>query len=777
MGEKQHFLPTSWSIYLHRLAWHVAGLIVILIGVCLAIALLTYNDEDPSLNVAVGEIPTNWMGLFGAYFSDFMWQFFGYSCLLVPSAIIAWGIIVYRRRWRKIEFWRLPCLIPTMISVMGICQLFPEIVTWPTIAGPSGAVYRAGLIKVIPFWVLQFIYFLGALYFGVATLGIPFKKLRKFEVWVGKLIWSMLVAGFKFIFCKKQKNGIVEKDVQSEDIESEENYVPESIMPEIQDEQENVDIQGNLDLGDKSEQEEVQRRVKAKLPPVEKKMTTAKKKEHYVMPSEDLLKKNTSNKISVSKEYLEKKSRQLEQVLAEYGVNGEVTGAHPGPVITLFEFSTAPGVKTSRVTNLASEVTRKMEAVSVRIAPVPGKSYIGIELPNDERADVGLRELISAKQFKENENLLTVSLGKDIGGGLVYANLAKMPHLLVAGTTGSGKSVAVNAMILSMLYRLTPEQVRFILIDPKKVEFSSYENIPHLIAPVVTDMKKVSQVLNWAVRQMEDRITLMSKIGVRNIDGFNARVREMIANGEPMEETKQAGFDEDGRPIFETTPLNLSVMPYIVIVVDEFADLMQQARKEVEPLIQRIAQKARAAGIHLILATQRPSVDVITGVIKANIPERISCRLMNGTDSRTILGMSGAEQLLGKGDMLYLSGERGLVRVQCPFASDDEVLAVADHWRKQGMPEFDQYLCDRIADKEETNEFSDDDSESHDELYDKAVEIVLTERKSSTSYIQRRLSIGYNRAANLIEAMERHGILSEEKGPSRKRDILVPKRD
>lgn len=776
MEEKQYFLPKSWTRFLRRFAWHVSGVLVMSVGVCFAIALLTYNDEDPSLNVAVGELPTNWMGLTGAYVADFLWQYFGYSCLLIPSAIIAWGVIVYRRRWRKVEFWRLPCLIPTMIAVMGLCQLLPEMVTWPTIAGPSGAVFRAGLIKGVPFWVLQLLYFVIALYFGVATLGIPFKKLRKFEVWFGKLIWSMLKAGVKYIFSKKSKKVENEED-QSEIFDEEENLVPESIMPEISDETENVEVQGDLDLGDKSKQEETQRRVKAKLKPVEKKMTTVKKNAHYILPSEDLLKKIVNNKVNVSKEYLERKSRQIEQVLAEYGVNGEVTGAHPGPVITLFEFNTAPGVKTNRVTSLASEVARKMEAFSVRIAPVPGKSYIGIELPNEERADVGLRELISAKQFKEDEHLLTISLGKDIGGGLVYANLAKMPHLLVAGTTGSGKSVAVNAMILSMLYRLTPEQVRFILIDPKKVEFATYENIPHLIAPVVTDMKKVSQVLNWAVRQMEDRITLMSKIGVRNIDGFNMRVREMIANGEPMEETKHAGFDEDGHPIFETTPLDLKVMPYIVVIVDEFADLMQQARKEVEPLIQRIAQKARAAGIHLILATQRPSVDVITGVIKANIPERISCRLMNGTDSRTILGMNGAEQLLGKGDMLYLSGEKGMIRVQCPFASDDEVLAVADYWRRQGMPEYDQYLCNKMDSVEENVDIAGDDTESRDELYDKAVEIVLTERKSSTSYIQRRLSIGYNRAANLIEEMARRGILSEEKGPSKKRDILIPKRD
>lgn len=776
MEEKTYFLPKSWSRFLRRFAWHVSGLIVMGFGACFAVALLTYNANDPSLNVATGEVPTNLMGLPGAYVADFLWQVVGYSCLLIPSAIIAWGVIVYRRRWRKVEFWRLPCLIPAMISIMGLCQLLPETSYWPVIAGPSGAIYRASLIKIIPFWVLQITYFIGALYFGVATLGIPFKKLRKFEVWFGKLIWSMIKAGFKFVFCRKQ-SVVVAEDVQVEDQEETEEYeVPESIMPENQDEDDPEEIQGSLDLGDKKEQVEVQRRVKAKLTP-EKKMTTVKKNTHYVLPSEDLLKKVVNNKVNVSKEYLERKSRQIEQVLAEYGVNGEVTGAHPGPVITLFEFNTAPGVKTNRVTSLASEVARKMEAFSVRIAPVPGKSYIGIELPNEERADVGLRELISAKQFKEDEHLLTISLGKDIGGGLVYANLAKMPHLLVAGTTGSGKSVAVNAMILSMLYRLTPEQVRFILIDPKKVEFASYENIPHLIAPVVTDMKKVSQVLNWAVRQMEDRITLMSKIGVRNIDGFNMRVREMIANGEPMEETKHAGFDEDGHPIFETTPLDLKVMPYIVVIVDEFADLMQQARKEVEPLIQRIAQKARAAGIHLILATQRPSVDVITGVIKANIPERISCRLMNGTDSRTILGMNGAEQLLGKGDMLYLSGEKGLIRVQCPFASDDEVLAIADHWRRQGMPEYDQYLCGKMESVDEGADVFGDDTESRDELYDKAVEIVLTERKSSTSYIQRRLSIGYNRAANLIEEMERHGVLSEEKGPSKKRDILIPKRD
>ena len=437
---------------------------------------------------------------------------------------------------------------------------------------------------------------------------------------------------------------------------------------------------------------------------------------------------------------------------------------HPGPVVTLYEFEPAPGTKSSRVIALSDDIARSMSAVSARVAVIAGRNAIGVELPNHRRETVYLRELLASQDFETTQHKLALCLGKTIGGEAVIADLARMPHLLVAGTTGSGKSVAINTMILSLLYRLKPEECRLIMVDPKMLELSVYDGIPHLLTPVVTDPKKAIIALRWAVREMEERYKKMSKLGVRNIDGFNARVREAAARGEVITRTVQTGFDrESGQALYEDEVMDLEALPYIVVIVDEMADLMMVAGKEIEGAIQRLAQMARAAGIHVVLATQRPSVDVITGTIKANFPTRISFQVTSKIDSRTILGEMGAEQLLGQGDMLYMAGGGRITRVHGPFCSDDEVEKVVAHLKRQGKP---VYLDAVTADDDEDVE--DDETPVFDEgemglgsgdLYDQAVSIVLRHRKASTSYIQRRLQIGYNRAASIMERMEKEGVV------------------
>ncbi|MBY6263920.1 DNA translocase FtsK [Azospirillum sp. 412522] len=471
---------------------------------------------------------------------------------------------------------------------------------------------------------------------------------------------------------------------------------------------------------------------------------------------------------------LQRNAGQLEGVLGDFGVRGEIQKVHPGPVVTLYELEPAPGTKSSRVIGLADDIARSMSAVSVRVAVVPGRNVIGVELPNAKRETVLLRELMAAEGFDKHGGKLALALGKDIGGQPVVADLARFPHLLVAGTTGSGKSVAINTMILSLLYRLSPERCRFIMIDPKMLELSVYEGIPHLLTPVVTDPKKAVVALKWTVREMEDRYRNMSKLGVRNIEGYNARLREAREGGESLTRRIQTGFDPDtGKPLFEEQPLDLTELPYIVVIVDEMADLMLVAGKDIEAAIQRLAQMARAAGIHLIMATQRPSVDVITGTIKANFPTRISFQVTSKIDSRTILGEQGAEQLLGQGDMLYMAGGGRITRVHGPFVSDHEVEQIVKFLKAQGEPNY----VDAILEDEEGEESFDDGAlpgtgGSGDDLYDKAVAVVCRERKASTSFIQRQLRIGYNSAARLIERMETEGVVSKP-NHSGKREVLA----
>jgi DNA segregation ATPase FtsK/SpoIIIE, S-DNA-T family len=499
----------------------------------------------------------------------------------------------------------------------------------------------------------------------------------------------------------------------------------------------------------------------------------------YELPPISLLNEpKRTNIVTISEDALEQNARLLEGVLDDFGVKGEIINVRPGPVVTLYELEPAPGTKSSRVIGLADDIARSMSAISARVAVVPGRNAIGIELPNQRRETVYFREIIASQDFEKSQHKLALALGKTIGGETVIAELAKMPHVLVAGTTGSGKSVAINTMILSLLYKLTPQQCRLIMIDPKMLELSIYDGIPHLLTPVVTDPKKAVVALKWAVREMEDRYKKMSKIGVRNIDGFNARVAEARAAGEVITRTVQTGFDkETGEIIYAQEEMSLETLPYIVVLIDEMADLMMVAGKDIEGAVQRLAQMARAAGIHVIMATQRPSVDVITGTIKANFPTRISFQVTSKIDSRTILGEMGAEQLLGQGDMLHMAGGGRISRVHGPFVSDEEVERVVRHLKLQGKP---QYL-DSITREEEEDGVEGEDGAVFDkgefgeeggDLYDQAVRIVLRDKKASTSYIQRRLQIGYNRAASLMERMETEGVVGAANHAG-KREILM----
>jgi S-DNA-T family DNA segregation ATPase FtsK/SpoIIIE len=482
----------------------------------------------------------------------------------------------------------------------------------------------------------------------------------------------------------------------------------------------------------------------------------------------------------MSDEALEENARMLEAVLDDYGVKGEIVSVRPGPVVTMYELEPAPGLKASRVIGLSDDIARSMSALSARVSTVPGRSVIGIELPNVTREMVVLREILSSRDFGDGKQKLPLALGKDISGSPIVANLAKMPHLLIAGTTGSGKSVAINTMILSLLYKLSPEECRMIMIDPKMLELSVYDGIPHLLSPVVTDPKKAVVALKWVVGEMEQRYRKMSKMGVRNIDGFNGKVKETLTKGELFSRTVQTGFsDETGDPVFETEEFKPEKMPYIVVIVDEMADLMMVAGKEIEACIQRLAQMARASGIHLIMATQRPSVDVITGTIKANFPTRISFQVTSKIDSRTILGEMGAEQLLGMGDMLYMAGGSKITRIHGPFVSDEEVEEVVNHLKSFGPPEYMSGVLESV-DEEKTNEIDlvlglGSGNDGDNTLYDMAVQIVINDRKCSTSYIQRKLAIGYNKAAKIVEEMEEAGLVSSANHVG-KREILVPER-
>jgi S-DNA-T family DNA segregation ATPase FtsK/SpoIIIE len=722
-----------------------------------AAALASYRPTDPSLNTEAGGPAQNWLGAPGAWTADLLLTAFGPISALVLPLVFLGGVRIAlaapRRRWKRLVL--LTILGATFagtsaaLLIAGAINGLPA--GWGGVAGLSlAALIERGLAAIgEPGIVEPFRAVLAALLAlaGIALLWLGLGLSREEREWIAarRLALRRAPAAEDGEDARAERperparRQVAPPPEPRSPIIAERPKAPESRRP-------SRDRQASLALGDS-----------------------------YTLPSVDLLNPPPPPvNAALDKASLERNARLLESVLEDFSVKGEIVEVRPGPVVTMYELEPASGIKASRVIQLADDIARNMSALSARVATIPGRSVIGIELPNAKRESVVLSELIGSHAFEDQVAQLPIVLGKNIAGDPVVADLAPMPHLLVAGTTGSGKSVGLNCMILSLLYRLTPEQCKMILIDPKMLELSVYEDIPHLLAPVVTEPAKAIRALKWTVEQMEERYRMMASVGVRQLSSFNAKVREARMKGQSLGRRVQTGYDaETGQPRYEHEELDYEVLPQIVVVVDELADLMMTAGKEVEFLIQRLAQKARAAGIHLIMATQRPSVDVITGVIKANLPTRISFAVTSKIDSRTILGEQGAEQLLGKGDMLYMPGGKQIARVHGPFVSDEEVRAVADHWRGQGHPDYIQAVTEEPEDGGymfEGQPVGEDDPEA--QLYRKAVQTVAESQKASTSYLQRQLRVGYNNAARLIERMEKEGVVSAPDHVGR-REVLV----
>lgn len=784
--KKQSFLqrmtPDSWHDYLdHRLS-DIKSIAIAGAGGFLLLSLISYHSGDPSLNTAGNtENINNWMGYWGAVTSDLLVQIFGIGALILATGLIVWGI----RLWRREDFgslWLRAIAILSSALLLGVAGGAIPGGSWmshATMGGAGGILvlntltgWLDGVISFYPHILIAATCGIFGLVLG--GVGIALQRTEREAVLETFLSGGAATISGASSLWDKIMNFRRSRDSYEE--EEEEEYEEEYETDED-------DSEEYEDDGEEEEESEQPIAVVKPNKPVAKpvkeksKQTKLNLGSHgdWELPPIDLLQEvpPLAKEEKLDESALRKNAELLQNVLNDYNVKGDIKSIHPGPVVTLYELEPAPGTKTSRVVSLSDDIARSMSAVSVRAAVPPGRNVIGIELPNKKRQTVYFRDLMEGEAFEKSTARLPLALGKDIGGHQVIADLAKMPHLLVAGTTGSGKSVAVNTMILSLLYRLSPHQCRFIMIDPKMLELSVYDDIPHLLAPVVTEPGKAVVALKWTVQEMENRYRNMSKLGVRNIDGYNARIKEAVKKGEVLMRKVQTGFDaETGKPVYEEQPLDLTELPYIVVIVDEFADLMLVAGKDVENAIQRLAQMARAAGIHLIMATQRPSVDVITGVIKANFPTRISFQVTSKIDSRTILGEGGAETLLGMGDMLYMAAGGRITRVHGPFVSDKEVEEVVNHLKAQGEPSYLEDITegDLFADGEggEDGEGGSD----CDELYDEAVAIVAREGKASTSFIQRHLQIGYNRAARIMEQMEKEGVVSPANRVG-KREVLV----
>ncbi|ANG98021.1 cell division protein FtsK [Brucella pseudogrignonensis] len=804
-------------------------------------ALATWNVADPSLSHATDNPVTNALGYPGAVFSDIAMQFFGLASVPVLLPLVIWSLLLMTRggisRIAKRSFAWLGAAL--LFAAIASCFAVPE--SWPMPIGlggvfgdmmlripgifigtfPQGAI-ASGIALVLAFPALWLCLFASGI-IGRREVLADTPAARgaaedDFEdddnddetasggisQFVGAMTHTMLSAtatfrrltGMKRRKPREDEFGDMRNVRRSAETRNGPRYdpgfgsAPSQEPPFEMDDGFDNDGDGAPLAGQEWHDAPPQRakaRVGERAPSPksgariqrEAQASFLKEGGAFEMPSLHYLAepKLVQRDASLSKDALEQNARLLEGVLEDFGVRGEIINVKPGPVVTLYELEPAPGIKSSRVIGLADDIARSMSAIAARVAVVPGRNVIGIELPNQKREMVYLREMLASRDFEQSKAKLALALGKTINGEPVIADIAKMPHVLVAGTTGSGKSVAINTMILSLVYRMTPQECRLIMIDPKMLELSIYDGIPHLLTPVVTDPKKAVVALKWTVREMEDRYRKMSKVGVRNIDGFNQRVGQAQKKGEQIARTVQTGFDRNtGEAIYETEQLDLEPMPYIVVIIDEMADLMMVAGKDIEGTVQRLAQMARAAGIHVIMATQRPSVDVITGTIKANFPTRISFQVTSKIDSRTILGEQGAEQLLGQGDMLFMAGGGRIQRVHGPFVGDDEVERIVQHLKLQGVPEY----LDAITEDEEEDEgggpAGTSNLENSDDPYDQAVAVVLRDKKASTSYIQRRLGIGYNRAASIIERMEDEGIV----GPANhagKREILVPTGD
>ncbi len=791
--ERGLFFTDDWRAAMRRRVGELFGVGLIVIAVTGGLALMTWSVQDPSFSHATATPVRNLLGRPGAIAADLLMQLFGLAAivLILPFAIWGWRLITHRTLDREIL--RSLLWIAAIFAAAIFASCWPVSAGWPLPTGLGGVAGDA--ILRVPAWALGPLSGLNlaglAGVSGIASLGL-----------------IAAASGFSF-----RRSDSLADDIHREAEEFEEDDDRTSILlgwithaflglrarigrfiaarnatsqakAGIASRRERLDA----DFGPRTrarvtrEEETGDEEYEDDEPaPAPRKVRVAKPVRRsgsgYQLPSLNLLTAaRASDRFVPTTEEIEENAEQLESVLEDFGVKGEIINARPGPVVTLYELEPAPGIKSSRVIGLADDIARSMSAVSARVAVVAGRNAIGIELPNENREKVYLREQLSTDEFNNSPIKLPLCLGKTIGGEPVIVDLARMPHLLIAGTTGSGKSVAINTMILSLVYRLKPEQCRLIMIDPKMLELSVYDGIPHLLTPVVTDPKKAVVALKWAVKEMEERYKRMSKLGVRNIDGYNARLGEAKQNGEKLTRTVHTGYDkETGEAIYEKEELDLEPLPYIVVIVDEMADLMMVAGKDIEGAIQRLAQMARAAGIHVILATQRPSVDVITGTIKANFPTRISFQVTSKIDSRTILGEQGAEQLLGQGDMLYMAGGGRISRVHGPFVSDDEVEKVVRHLKAQGAPEYLEAVTKSDEEDEDGAVFDASGMAgqgAEQDLYSQAVAIVKRDQKASTSYIQRRLQIGYNRAATIMERMEQEGIVGQPNHAG-KREILV----
>ena len=781
-------LPAGLTAFLRRRLIELSGVALMLGAGFLALALLSFDAADPSLNTATGQAASNLAGTPGAYIADLMRQSIGVAALVLIAAPLAWGwsLLAHRRLTRP--WLRIALLIPALAAGVIAAAALPAPEGGSAVAGMGGMAGATLLGAVAPYAAMIGIgaWPVGVLC-GIITLAllIPTLGLSGGE-WRGMGRGGLWLVG---------RLGRGARDLK--DIVAKRGGEPEELVARRGAEKRAERIEPRLRGGALTDDDDAG--AEPRLGPVNREAASGADAPRIVAPRAKTGKRSarqeTLDLVSPGEyqlpplnllglppdhgastvdndEALAQNARLLEAVLDDFGVRGEIVKVRPGPVVSLYELEPAPGTKSARVISLADDIARSMSAISVRVALIPGRSVIGIELPNSRRESVYLRELLAAPEYESTSARLTLALGKDIGGTPVMTDLARMPHLLIAGTTGSGKSVAINTMILSLLYRLPPDQCKFIMIDPKVLELSVYDDIPHLLAPVVTDPNKAVVALSWTVREMESRYTAMSRLGVRNIAGYNKRIEEALAKGEMLTRSVQTGYDaETGEPVFEEQELPIETLPFIVVVVDEMADLMLVAGKEVEGAIQRLAQMARAAGIHIIMATQRPSVDVITGTIKANFPTRVSFQVTSKIDSRTILGEQGAEQLLGQGDMLYMSTGGRITRVHGPFVSDTEVEQVVAFLKSQGKPNYIAEVTEEDLDRPLLGLGASGGSDE-DQLYDQAVALICRERKASTSFVQRHLQIGYNRAARIIERMESEGVIGRANHVG-KREVLA----